>query len=133
MSLLIYAVIGLSVTWALYAGYMYVATRSAEGRSAKPLYAEFPQLATQQGKALVYCYSEHCGPCRPMSKEVDILAAEGVPVFKLDIMQHTNISRALGIRATPTLIVIEGGTVSRMLLGVKTASFMSKLVTSTTR
>lgn len=129
MSLLIYAVIGLSVTWALYAGYMYVATRSAEGLSAEPLYAEFPQLETQQGRAIVYCYSPHCGPCRPMSKEVDILAAQGNPVFKLDIMQHADVSRALGIRATPTLIVIEDGTVSRMLLGVKNASFMSKLIT----
>jgi thiol-disulfide isomerase/thioredoxin len=128
VSLLIYAVIGLSVTWALYAIYMHVATRASEGRPAKPLYALFPVLATLRGKALVYCFSPQCGPCRPMSKEVDSLAATGAPVFKLDISEHRELSRDLGIRVTPTLILIEDGVIGRMLLGVKTASYMSTLI-----
>lgn len=128
MTLLIYAVVGLTATWLLYIAYMIVATRSAEGRSAEPLYAVFPGLAEVQGKALVYCYSPGCGPCRPMSKEVDVLAADGVPVFKFDITSHPVLSRELGIRAAPTLIVVEGGTVARMLIGVKTAGHMRKLI-----
>lgn len=130
MNLLIYTVIGLAVTWLLYMVYMYVATRAAEGRSARPLYEKFPALATTRGKALVYCFSPQCGPCRPMSKEVDNLATTGAPVFKLDITEHPELSRELGIRATPTLIVIQDGAVARMLLGVKTASFMSELIAS---
>ena len=128
MELFLYTVLGLSATWGLYVLYMQVATRAAEGRAAEPLYPLFPQLETVQGKALVYCYSPQCGPCRPMSKEVDALAADGAPVFKLDITRHPEVSRELGIRATPTLILIENGAVARMLLGVKTADYMRGLL-----
>lgn len=133
MSLFVYTIIGLSVTWLLYVGYMYVATRSSEGLSAEPLYPLFPELQQASGRALVYCFSPQCGPCRPMSKEVDQLAEQGAAVFKLDITQHPEVSRALGIRATPTLVVIEEGAVARMVLGVKTAGFMHELLTPAAR
>ena len=128
LNLLIYTVIGLTVTWILYSLYMYVATRASEGRPASPLYTEFPALADLRGRALVYCFSPGCGPCRPMSKEVDILAATGAPVFKLDISKHHELSRELGVRAAPTLIVIEGRVIGRMVLGVKTAGYMQELI-----
>ena len=128
MNLLVYTVLGLATTWALYLLYMYVATRAAEGRSAAPLYDLFPPLATSQGPALVYCYSPHCGPCRPMSKEIDILASQGAAVFKLDISEHPTMVSEYGIRATPTLILIENGAVARMLLGVRTANEMNELI-----
>ena len=133
MSLLIYAVAGLAATWILYILYMQVATRAAEGRPADPLYAAFPALAEVQGRALVYCFSPQCAPCRPMSKEVDQLAATGAAIFKLDITQYPEISREMGIRATPTLMLIEDRAVSRMVLGVKTADYMHDLIHSPAR
>jgi hypothetical protein len=63
-----------------------------------------------------------------MSKEVDILAATGAPIFKLDISQHAGLSRELGIRAAPTLIVIENRVIRRMVLGVKTSDHMQRLL-----
>jgi len=128
LELLIYTVTGLAITWALYSAYMYVATRASEGRPAKPLYRLFPALEHVEGKALVYCFSPGCGPCRPMSKEVDILAERGATVFKLDISRHSDLSRELGIRAAPTLIVVENQVIGRMVLGVKTASSMQRLL-----
>ena len=127
MELLVYAVLGLGVTWLLYIAYMTVATRAAEGRSAKPLYAVFPTLAAG-GRSLVYCYSPQCGPCKPMLREVESLIDTGEPVFKLDITEHPGTSRDLGIRATPTLILIENGSIARMVLGVKMADFMRELL-----
>ena len=127
MELLVYAVLGLGVTWLLYIAYITVATRSAEGRSAKPLYAVFPALATGS-RSLVYCYSPQCGPCKPMLREVESLIDIGEPVFKLDVTEHPETSRDLGIRATPTLILIENGSIARMVLGVKMADFMRELL-----
>ncbi len=127
MELLVYAVLGLGVTWLLYIAYMTVATRAAEGRSAKPLYAVFPSVAGA-GSSLVYCYSPQCGPCKPMLREVESLIDTGEPVFKLDITEHPETSRELGIRATPTLILIENGSIARMVLGVKMADFMRRLL-----
>ncbi|MDJ0738939.1 MAG: thioredoxin family protein [Gammaproteobacteria bacterium] len=127
MELLVYAVLGLGATWILYIGYMNVATRAAEGRSAAPLSAVFPEIG-KVGKALVYCYSPMCGPCRPMSREVDSLIDDGAPVYKLDISEHPETSRELGIRATPTLVLVENGSIARMVLGVKMAEFMRDLL-----
>jgi thiol-disulfide isomerase/thioredoxin len=133
LNLLTYTIIGLAVTWLLYVGYMYIATRSSEGLSAEPLYPLFPELENVTGRALVYCFSPQCRPCRPMSKEVDGLAEQGQAIFKLDISRHPDVARALGIRATPTLILIEDGAVARMLLGVKTAGHMRQLLLSARR
>ena len=133
MNLLIYAVLGLIVTWALYVLYIQVATRAVEGRPADPLYDLFPALKAMQGRALVYCFSPQCGPCRPMSREVDDLAEHGAPIFKLDITEHPELARELGIRATPTLILIENGSIARVLLGVKSARYMSQLIAVTAR
>lgn len=128
VTLIAYAILGLAGTWGLYIAYMHVATRAAEGRSAQPLYEALPGLDGSVGPALVYCFSPQCGPCRPMSKEVDTLRARGAQVFKLDITEHPDASRELGIRATPTLILIENGNVARMILGVKTADFMQRVL-----
>lgn len=128
MTLLIYAVVGLGVTWLAYAGYMYLATRSAEGRSTQALERLFPGLAGLHGVSLVYCFSKYCRPCRPMSREIDLLMEQGAPVYKLDVLDHPELAREYGIRATPTLIVIEHGAVKRMLLGVKTRSALRQLL-----
>jgi thioredoxin 1 len=128
LALFIYAVVGLAVTWLLYVGYLHIATRASEGRSTQPLHDLIPQLERHDGRALVYCFTPHCRPCGPMSREVDRLAEQGAPVFKLDIDAHPELAREFGIRATPTLIVIDSGVVSRMLLGVKTADGMLRLL-----
>lgn len=128
MDLLIYAAFGLSLTWAAYAVYMHLATRAAEGRPAAPLYAHFPQLAEASGRALVYCHSPNCGPCRPMSREVDSLVADGAPIYKLDVSQQPQLAREIGVRATPTLLVVERHQVSRLVLGAKSAAYMRRLL-----
>lgn len=128
MALILYTVLGLAATSLLYMVYMHIATRAAEGRPADPLYALFPDIETTAGRALVYCFSAHCGPCRPMSKEVDILRGEGAPIFKMDIAEHPSISRELGIRAPPTLVVVEHGQIGRMVLGFQNVEAMRKLL-----
>jgi thioredoxin 1 len=128
LTLLIYALVGLAVTWLAYAGYLMIATRASEGRSTQALRKVLPELSDRKGRALVYCFTPQCRPCRPMSAEVDRLIEQGAPVHKLDIHAHPDIAREYGIRATPTLIVVDGEVISRMLLGVKTAQRMQQLL-----
>jgi thioredoxin 1 len=128
VTLLIYAITGLAVTWLAYAGYMYIATRTSEGRSAEALYPVFPALSGRNGVSLVYCFTPACRPCRPMSLEVDRLIEQGAPIYKLDLQANPEIAREYGIRATPTLMVVQDGVISRMLLGVKTRQAMQQLI-----
>lgn len=132
MQLLIYAaytVLGLGTLWGLYLAYLHLAARPVIGRPADPLYRHLPELATTPGRALVYCHSPRCRPCRTMSREVDTLRATGAALYKLDITRVPQTSRELGVRATPTLILIEDGRIARLVIGARSAQYMARLLT----
>ncbi|HID45900.1 MAG TPA: thioredoxin [Chromatiaceae bacterium] len=91
----------------------------AKGRSAAPLQNAIPDLNTQE-TSLVFCYSPGCAPCKTMIPAIDELAANNNNVHKLDISQHMDLAREIGIRATPTTLLIERGNITQVLLGAKT-------------
>jgi thioredoxin 2 len=61
---------------------------------------------------IVDFYADWCGPCKIMAPIFDELAAQRqgkVLVAKLDTDRHPALSRRLGIRGIPTLIVFKEG------------------------
>lgn len=126
--LAIYAIVGLTVTWLAYLGYMWIASKAMEGQPAPELANAIPGLGSAQGPALVYCYSPNCGPCRHMSPLIDQLAASGKPVFKIDIADHVELARQLGVRATPTILLVRDGVIEKSLLGEKRLSELQALL-----
>ena len=129
MSWLLYVVLGLAGTWAVYHAYLYLATRSAEGRSAVELTAILPDLGDSRDAALIYCYTPQCRPCLGMTREVEALQAEFPRVYALDISLHLDIAQKLGIRATPTVLLVRGGQIERCVLGVRSRDFLRALLT----
>ncbi len=98
--------------------YSQLAAGKAIGKSAQKLREKIPELESTE-KALVYCYSPNCPPCRNMTPHIDDLAKETGKVFKLDITRNMELAQAMGIRATPTTLVLDGGEVRKVLVGVK--------------
>ncbi len=92
--------------------------RQARGSSASPLRQLFPDLPSR-GRALVFCHTPGCPPCRAMLPTVDNLANDHAHVYKLDISTQLELAGKLGIRATPTTLLIEDGKISRVLVGQK--------------
>ncbi|WP_456373533.1 thioredoxin family protein [Thiolapillus sp.] len=90
----------------------------ARGKSIHALNRLFPNLPAQ-GRALVFCHSPGCPPCKAMQPHIDHLAEVLPHVYSLDISRHTDLARAIGIRATPTTLLIEDGRVSQVLIGQK--------------
>ncbi len=76
-----------------------------------------PGLTAHRAKAVIYCYSPRCPPCSRMAPDIVRLQEKHPNVFKLDISRHPKESRAIGIRATPTTLLIEDGKVLQALLG----------------
>jgi thioredoxin 1 len=124
----LYVVLGLTATWAVYLLYIYVAARAAEGRPAGELRELFPSLDDSRKAALVYCYTPTCGPCRAMTIEVDALQEESDRVYKLDISRHLELARDLGIRATPTVLLLRDGHIERSYVGAKRRDFLRRLL-----
>ena len=76
-----------------------------------------------QGKVLVDCYAEWCGPCKMLSPIVDEVAKEvsTCTFFKLNVDNAEEISTQYGIMSIPTLLLFESGKLKN-----KTVGFMSK-------
>lgn len=109
--------------------YTSKAATSMEGTSAEQLLEIFPELAEHEA-ALVYCYTEACGPCKRMLPEIEAMQKDQHPVFKLDVRQHFSISRRCGIRATPTILLIRDRIISKVEIGMKSRSALETLLKS---
>ena len=117
MSWVGYLMLGLT---ALMVGYILWTGLTADnmtGKPVDPLYPVLPGLADQRAQAVIYCFSRHCPPCRKMAPDIDRLQANHPNVFKLNISEHHKEARAIGIRATPTTLLVENGNVLKVLLG----------------
>lgn len=129
MTLLVYVVGGLLLTWAVYLGYLWLSTQSTKG---KPLDAEvmahLPDVQGRQGPYLIYCYTEGCPPCRRMSPLMDALQEQGYPIVKADMAKDPELAELLGVRATPTVLLVEDGQIRDALLGARSQQQLLKLL-----
>ena len=112
-----YLVFAILALFAAYVLWILLASRQLRGRSVVDLAAIYPELANHQGKAAIYCYSTHCGPCRHMTPAIDALRAEHPNVLKLDHRRTPGRGRRLGVQATPTVLLVEDGKVLKALVG----------------
>ncbi len=87
------------------------------GRSVAGLAGRFPVLGSGRGRAVIYCYRADCGPCRQMAPLMDRLGAQYPNLIRLDLEAEPEVARQLGIRATPTTLLVEDGNVTQVLLG----------------
>lgn len=111
---LMLVLVALAVAYILWTGL------TADNMTGKPVDAldpALPGLAGHRAKAVIYCYSQHCPPCRRMAPDIERLRKQHPNVFKLDISRHAREARAIGIRATPTTLLVEDGKVLKALLG----------------
>lgn len=97
--------------------YIWLGSKRLQGRAA-PDYAAL-LTPEQQGcdKLLFYFYSEHCGPCRTLAPLIDTMAVRHGNVVKVDVARQPAAARQFGVRATPTLVLVEAGTVAKVMLG----------------
>lgn len=105
---------------ALFAGHLlwiYAGARRLRGRPSSDLAAHFPILADDSVRAAVYCFAPHCGACRSLTPAMRALRERDPRVLLLDVSEQPSAARALGIRATPTVVLIADGHVEAALLG----------------
>lgn len=128
MLLVVYVVVGLVAMWGLYTGYLWLTSQSLKGREITPFQNQAPELRDLPHKAMVYCFSPNCGPCRNMTPVIDELQQDGAPIVKLDIPQHLDLAHELGIRATPTLLLVQDGRVEEVIVGTRTQSQIRQML-----
>jgi hypothetical protein len=93
-----------------------LATKQLRGRSTRDLAKFISRLAEHRGKAAIYCYSAHGGPCRSLVPVVDVLTRKRPNLFQIDIGAQPAVARRMGEQATPTDLLVEDGRIQKAVL-----------------
>ncbi len=84
----------------------------------------------KEGKVLVDCYAEWCGPCKMLSPIVDELSEEltDVKFFKLNVDDNQELAQEYQIMSIPTLLIYEEGKLVNTSVGLKSKDELKELL-----
>ncbi|AOU99059.1 hypothetical protein BI364_14915 [Acidihalobacter yilgarnensis] len=103
--------------------------RRQRGQAALGLERVFP--AGVPDKAAVYFWSSHCVMCRGMTPIIERLAQERGDIACLDAEREVTLAKGLGVMATPSLVVIRGGHIARIVVGAQSEPRIRRLLDET--
>ncbi len=98
---------------------MIISAKKSKGKKITGLQGNLKALERNGSKGLIYFFSPTCRTCKYQTPIIKELQSKNRNVFDVDISKDMHTARVFGIKATPTTILIENGTVKEVLLGVK--------------
>jgi thioredoxin 1 len=94
-----------------------VHARKQRGRVLQGIKGPLGEAITSGARIMAYFYTPTCTACRGQTPIIDALDQEYEGVFKVDVTEDFEIARAIGVRETPTTVIIEGGAIRTFLVG----------------
>ncbi len=59
-----------------------------------------------------------CGPCKMLAKNLESIETN-IPIEVVDIDVHTEVAMDYGVRGVPTLVMLDGNTEMKRLVGMQ--------------
>jgi len=81
-------------------------------------------------RAMLYFYGPHCGACKAMTPVVSSMSETRDNVYVVDISEHPQLTRAFGVMATPTVMLVNKGLVSQVRVGALSQAKLEKMLSS---
>jgi thioredoxin-like negative regulator of GroEL len=100
--------------------------RRVRGRSVPELEPFLSEAQRKRPRLLVYFWSPTCARCRPMSKALEALGSDAV--VKVNVMEALALAQAFHVMGTPSLAIVDAGTVSDVLVGARSEAQLRALL-----
>lgn len=107
-----------------------VLSRKAIGKQVPELTPFLSDGQKQAARLLVYFWSPTCAMCRPMSKAIDAIGSDSI--VKINVMEAMPLAQTFHVMGTPSLAVVEGGTVKALQVGARSEAQLRGLLQSST-
>jgi thioredoxin len=107
---------------------MMMKMRKMKGKPVPELEGKMGKMVSSQEKGLFYFYSPSCAPCAAVTPVITDMAENNENIFKVDISQDFNTARKFGVLATPTIVLVDEGIVTDLLIGPKPESMIRGLM-----
>jgi thioredoxin 1 len=121
------------IIWAFYKRYKALKYYDPENDSEKLIKltdSNFSNIIAK-GVTLVDFWADWCTPCKiqgPIVSEIAEEMSEVAKIAKFDVQNNQFVSRKLGIRSIPTIIIFKDGKIFRQFVGVKPKGILIKAV-----
>ena len=116
---LIYVCLAIGLILLTVKGPIFLQSRKAKGRRITELDGIFPSGADDQGRFLIYFWSPSCGMCRSTTSIINALMEERAEVLSLNVLDHMELARELGIMGTPAFVLLDRQVVEKLVFGTR--------------
>jgi len=84
----------------------------------------------KEGKVLIDCYADWCGPCRMLGPILEEVSNEidTYKFYKLNVDEADDIARQFGIMSIPTILIFENGELKQKLVGLMNKEEIKKVL-----
>lgn len=84
----------------------------------------------KEGKVVVDCFADWCGPCKMLGPVIEELANENndYKFYKLNVDDAYEITSKFGIMSIPTVLIFENGELKNKSVGFKSKSELKALL-----
>jgi thioredoxin 1 len=92
-------------------------TRNQGGRPAPRLDDVLDAKYLEQSRLILYFWRPGCHVCGPTSMVINPLLGTRKDIVKINTLEERELARRFRVFGTPTLVVVNGGRIERMLVG----------------
>lgn len=120
--------IGLMLAYLLFQMLPLLRARLQRGKPAPELTGLIDPKLLSEERLLFYFSSPSCYMCRSMTPIIERLALQHANIVKVNVSESIELATKFGVMGTPTLVLVRGGKIERMLVGAKSEKLVRSLL-----
>jgi thioredoxin 1 len=100
--------------------------RAYQGKPLPVLSGPLGKSIAAADRSLLYFMSPQCGACRPWTARFTDMGKRNPNVHVVNVAEDLSLARALGVMATPTMVVVEKGKIAGYHVGTMPHSVLAQ-------